>query len=218
MKSKLIPRLGTIRDGLTVRDGLVVVTVVFLLGVVFAYRASLQDRDHRLVAASDHLLRLQVVDRLVGLALPPLYLTASDGESVEFGAMATDGGSWVLAPEECAGCLDDIGGWNQASAHHGTNVSLILTGVSLEEGRRLVSLAGVRIPWAVDEDNVIRRTLGLPMPSTHLAVAGDRTIVMADTGSETLRCRSGFPSLVKYVAGKSLAVTSPTNAKGGSSK
>ena len=36
MKSKLIPRLATVRSRLTVRDGLVVVTVVFLLGVVLA--------------------------------------------------------------------------------------------------------------------------------------------------------------------------------------
>lgn len=195
-----------------VRDVLVALTVVVLLGVIFAYRAALQDRDDRLVTTSDPLLRLQTVDRLVGLALPPLYVTGSDGSPVEFGTLASGGGTWLLAPQECAGCLDDIGAWNQASAIDGANASLVLTGVSLEEGRRLASLAGVRIPFAVDENDVLRRALGLPLPSTYLAVASDRTIVMADTGSETMRCRSGFPSRLKYIdGGESLADTSIIN-------
>ena len=51
------------------RDGAVFVAVVVLLGVIFAYRTALADRDDRLVATSEQLLRLQVVDRLVGLAV-----------------------------------------------------------------------------------------------------------------------------------------------------
>lgn len=99
-----------------VRDVLVALTVVVLLGVIFTYRAALQDRDDRLVATSDPLLRLQTVDRLVGLALPPLYVTGSDGSPVEFGTLASGGGTWLLAPQECAGCLDDIGASRRADA------------------------------------------------------------------------------------------------------
>lgn len=195
------------------RDGAVFAAVVVLLGVIFAYRTALADRDDRLVATSEQLLRLQVVDRLVGLAIPPLHVTGSDGGQVEFGTLASGGGMWILAPEDCAGCLDEIGSWNVANLVDGTKVSLVLTGTSLQEGRRLAASAGVRIPFAVDEDDVVRRALGLPLPSTYLAVANDGTIVVADTGSGKMRCRSGFPSRLKYITGKALAAA-PATTKG----
>lgn len=179
------------------RDGAVFAAVVVLLGVIFAYRTALADRD----------------DRLVGLAIPPLHVTGSDGGQVEFGTLASGGGMWILAPEDCAGCLDEIGSWNVANLVDGTKVSLVLTGTSLQEGRRLAASAGVRIPFAVDEDDVVRRALGLPLPSTYLAVANDGTIVVADTGSGKMRCRSGFPSRLKYITGKALAAA-PATTKG----
>lgn len=182
-----------------IRDGAVLVTVLALLSVIFVYRSSLQDRDDRIDATTDKLLRLQVVDRLIGVELPPVNLTGSDGGSVDFGEAVRGGGAWVLAPTECAGCLDAVDEWNVAGLLGDTRVLLVLTGVSLEEGRRLASLAGVRIPFAVDEGSAIRRVLGLPLPSTHLAVSADRTVVMADTGSESMRCRSGFASRLKYM-------------------
>lgn len=197
------------------RDCAVFLTVVVLLGVIFAYRAALEDRDDRLVANGEPLLRLQVVDRLIGLALPPLQVIGADGVQVEVGTLVSGGGAWILAPEDCTGCLDEIDSWNLASVVDEAKVSLILTGVSLEEGRRLASRAGVRVPFAVDEDNVMRRVLGLPLPSTYLAVASDRTIVMADAGSEKMSCRSGFPSRLKYITDMVLA-EAPSTTKGSS--
>ena len=192
-----------------VRDGAVLLTVVALLGVIFAHRSALRDRDERLAGTTDKLLRLVVVDRLVGVQLPPVNVTGSDGSSVEFGEAVRGGGAWVLAPRECTGCLDDVDEWNVAGLVDERRVLLVLTGVSLEEGRRLAALAGVRIPFAVDEGSALRRVLGLSLPSTHLAVAEDRTVVTADAGSESMRCRAGFPSRLNYIDRSAVSAETP---------
>lgn len=96
------------------RDGAAFLTIAVLMGVIFAHRSALQDRDDRLAATTDKLVRLQVVDRLIGVELPPIKLKGIDGGSVDFGEAVKGGGAWVLAPKECAGCLDAIGEWNFA--------------------------------------------------------------------------------------------------------
>ena len=178
-----------------------IAAVVVLLVALFAHRSALQDRDEWIDAANDHLARLSIMDRLIGTLLPDAYVADSTGTHVDLGELAKGGGVWILAPDECAGCLEDVGEWNIASLTGGTQLTIVFTGVSVEKGRHLASIAGVRFPFAVDEHGVLRQTLGLSLASTHLAVATDGTVVMVDAGSEEMRCRPGFPSRLKYMDG-----------------
>ena len=176
-----------------------VAAVSVLLVAVFAYRSALQDRNERISAANDHLVRLATIDRLTGARLPEIDLAAADGTAVSFAELARRRAVWILAPDECAGCLEDVAEWNLAGSAGGTKLSIVFTGVSLQRARHLASVGGVRIPFAVDENSVTRRSLGLALPSTYLAVAADGTVVMADAGTEEMRCRPGFPSRIKYM-------------------
>lgn len=181
------------------REAPAVLAVVALLMAVFSYRSELQSRDDWISSANDHLLRLRVMDQVTGAPLPDIHVTTSNGTVADFRDLAQDGGVWILAPEECVACMEDVGEWNLASLVRGTNVLLLFSGVGLDEARRLASVGEVRFPFAVDESGTLRQALGLALPSTYLAIAPNGTVVMADAGTEEMRCRPGFPSRLDYM-------------------
>jgi len=185
------------------REAPAVLAVVALLAVVFSYRSELQNRDDWISSANDHLLRLRVIDQVTGAHLPDMHVTTGDGTVADFRDLAQDGGVWILAPEECVACMEDVGEWNFARLVNGANVLLLFSGVGLAEARRLASVGEVRFPFAVDESGILRQTIGLALPSTYLAVAPDGTVVMADAGTEEMRCRPGFPSRLDYMKSNS---------------
>lgn len=180
-------RIRTTTGGLVRR----VATAVILLVLVLQGRG-IRQRDETLSQIRPYVVRAEVVDRLIGGLMPSVQLQSEDGAEADLALLARGLSLWILAPRECVSCLDDAAVWNAAVAREGADVALILSGVSPQEAVSLARSAGVRFPFFIDESQTVRAHLGLRLPSTFLHVDRSGVIIVADSGSEELRCRADF--------------------------
>jgi len=194
---------------------LYVTAIVALVVALGRERASSQSIARNWDAYQEQLRRIRSIDELTGKQLPAaLTVSDLDGRQRSLGEIGAWRAVWVLDPENCASCLDQVSRWNSAVEVLETVPALVLVGVEPVRARAMRESLGIRLAvYTADES--FRVSAGFRMPSTYLYLDGHRVILLADAHSSHTSCEWSFPVQVATIAaggsvGRSLRPSSPT--------
>ena len=182
---------------------LAVLTIVMLAGALFRERARVRNLRYSLMdqkETEEHVARIAAINQLTGTSLPPVLVRTLSGEQVDLLDVIANRPTWIIDVEECVSCLDVVGDWNSAAAKGILGV-VVLMGVNLERASKIRDGARILLPVYVDSHRQLGRSMQLRLPSTHLLVNDNGTVLLIDTFSRHSRCEWNFPAQVSAIRG-----------------
>ena len=107
---------------------------------------------------------------------------------------------WILDLERCVGCFDTVSEWKILEALDSHEPVVILTGPVTPDVRARLRVMPRTRPVLLRRDSVFAVT-GPVLANTKLLLAGDGTVLMADTRSGGQECGWSFEAMVGAVLG-----------------
>ncbi|MEE8192807.1 MAG: hypothetical protein V3T74_08690 [Gemmatimonadales bacterium] len=179
--------------------------VASLAIALHGHRRALAGYQARAERIGPQLVRLEMIDRLIGVRLPDLPLTDPAGGHRSLAAAGRARIVWFVQVDECAGCLEaSLKEWHALLTRSPLDGVVVLSGVDRRRGARIARRAGVRSAVLLDTASGAATALGLRAPSVTVVSDAGGLIVLADarfSGAARGGCGPGFLDRVAAIYG-----------------